>query len=48
MNKEICPNCKEDAGSDPLTEYKGVIMCEGCAETADLHDHDDPHGKGWR
>lgn len=47
VDTEKCPNCQEEIIKDDITEYQGKVMCAGCAETADLCSHDDPHGKNW-
>lgn len=45
--KTICPSCKTECDSDDIETYMGEEMCLGCAETADMMAHDDPHGRGW-
>ena len=42
-----CPDCGELEDAVDFAEYKGKLICNPCIETADLFEHDDPHGKNW-
>lgn len=40
--------CGDVVRDEDMTKFNGKFMCAGCAETADLFEHDDPHGRNWR
>jgi Pyruvate/2-oxoacid:ferredoxin oxidoreductase delta subunit len=48
VSQSVCAACKELCPDDEVVMIAGHLLCEGCAEVADLLSGDDPHGRGWR